>query len=63
MGRLGRLSDLEGVIAFLCSDAASFITGHILNVDGGWSTGGGFHQVAMLWETEPGHQDLSWGRR
>lgn len=62
MGRLGRPEDLEGVIAFLCSDAARFITGHILYVDGGWTTGGGFHQKAPIWESEPGRQDPNWGR-
>jgi NAD(P)-dependent dehydrogenase (short-subunit alcohol dehydrogenase family) len=63
MGRLGRPEDLEGVIAFLCSDAARFITGHILYVDGGWTTGGGFHVEPMLWETEVGRQNPDWGKR
>jgi NAD(P)-dependent dehydrogenase (short-subunit alcohol dehydrogenase family) len=62
MGRLGRPEDLEGSIAFLCSDAARFITGHILYVDGGWHTGGGFHQKPALWEAELGRQDANWGR-
>ncbi len=62
MGRLGRPEDLEGVIAFLCADAARFITGHILYVDGGWTTGGGFHQKPALWESELGRQDMNWGR-
>lgn len=62
MGRLGRPEDLEGVIAFLCSDASRFVTGHILYVDGGWTTGGGFHQKAALWESELGRQDPNWGR-
>jgi NAD(P)-dependent dehydrogenase (short-subunit alcohol dehydrogenase family) len=63
MGRLGRPEDLEGVIAFLCSDASRFITGHILYVDGGWTTGGGFHVEPMLWENDLGRQDPAWGRR
>lgn len=63
MGRLGRPEDLEGVIAFLCSDAARFITGHILYVDGGWTAGGGFHVEPVLWERELGRQDPDWGRR
>ncbi|MFN0147477.1 MAG: SDR family NAD(P)-dependent oxidoreductase [Dehalococcoidia bacterium] len=62
MGRLGRPEDLEGVIAFLCSDASRFVTGHILYVDGGWTTGGGFHQKPALWESELGRQDMNWGR-
>jgi NAD(P)-dependent dehydrogenase (short-subunit alcohol dehydrogenase family) len=37
MGRLGRTEELADAIVFLASDAASFINGHILNVDGGKS--------------------------
>lgn len=62
MGRLGRPDDLEGVIAFLASDAARFVTGHVLYVDGGWTAGGGYHQVPPPWETSPGRQDPDWGR-
>jgi NAD(P)-dependent dehydrogenase (short-subunit alcohol dehydrogenase family) len=35
MGRLGHSEELANAIVFLASDEASFITGHILNVDGG----------------------------
>ena len=35
MGRLGRSEELANAIVFIASDEASFITGHILNVDGG----------------------------
>jgi NAD(P)-dependent dehydrogenase (short-subunit alcohol dehydrogenase family) len=35
MGRLGLSDELANAIVFIASDEASFITGHILNVDGG----------------------------
>ena len=35
MRRFGRLEDLGGAAVFLCSDAAAYITGQILYIDGG----------------------------
>ena len=35
LGRLGDPADVAGAVRFLCSDAASFITGEVLLVDGG----------------------------
>jgi NAD(P)-dependent dehydrogenase (short-subunit alcohol dehydrogenase family) len=34
MGRPGRTEEVGRVVAFLCSDAASFISGHSLAIDG-----------------------------
>jgi NAD(P)-dependent dehydrogenase (short-subunit alcohol dehydrogenase family) len=39
MGRPGQPQDLVGAFVFLCSDAASYITGANIPVDGGWSIG------------------------
>jgi 2-deoxy-D-gluconate 3-dehydrogenase len=36
LGRWGLPADLAGPVVFLASDAASYVTGHVLAVDGGW---------------------------
>lgn len=35
VGRLGEVQDTISAIAFLANDAASFVTGHLMLVDGG----------------------------
>jgi NAD(P)-dependent dehydrogenase (short-subunit alcohol dehydrogenase family) len=40
MRRFGRIEELVGAAVFLASDAASFVTGHLLAVDGGFLASG-----------------------
>jgi NAD(P)-dependent dehydrogenase (short-subunit alcohol dehydrogenase family) len=40
MRRFGELEELVGAVVFLASDAASFVTGHLLVVDGGFLASG-----------------------
>ncbi|RDI68483.1 SDR family NAD(P)-dependent oxidoreductase [Nocardia pseudobrasiliensis] len=37
IGRIGRPEEIAETVAFLCSDAASFITGALVAADGGWT--------------------------
>jgi NAD(P)-dependent dehydrogenase (short-subunit alcohol dehydrogenase family) len=38
LGRLGSPGDVAAAVDFLSSDDATYITGHVLVVDGGWLT-------------------------
>jgi len=37
MGRMGEVTDLQGSVVYLASEASDFMTGHDLVIDGGYS--------------------------
>jgi NAD(P)-dependent dehydrogenase (short-subunit alcohol dehydrogenase family) len=37
MGRIGQAAEIAQAVIFLCSDAASYITGQSLAIDGGYT--------------------------
>ncbi len=37
LGRIGTPEDVAGAVSWLCSDAAGFVTGQVLSVDGGFA--------------------------
>ena len=46
MRRFAALREISAAVAFLLSDDAAFITGHVLRADGGGSIGGATPQAA-----------------
>jgi len=39
LGRAGKKEEICGAVVFLASEAANYITGHVLTIDGGWTAG------------------------
>jgi 3-oxoacyl-[acyl-carrier protein] reductase len=39
LGRAGGTTDIANAVLYLASDEASYVTGHVLVVDGGWTAG------------------------
>jgi len=37
LARMGQPEDIAGIVTFLASDQASYITGQVIVVDGGWT--------------------------
>jgi NAD(P)-dependent dehydrogenase (short-subunit alcohol dehydrogenase family) len=52
LGRAGRADEVATVIAFLCSDAASYVSGCDILVDGGLRSNTAWHQ--------PSEQKIAW---
>ena len=52
-GRLGRTADVAAAVAFLCSDAASYVTGTELTIDGGYGLN------LVRYDDRPGRGDNS----
>jgi len=52
LGRIGKPEEVAATIHFLVSEDASYITGQVVSVDGGWSTGTSMIAFEMAMATE-----------
>jgi NAD(P)-dependent dehydrogenase (short-subunit alcohol dehydrogenase family) len=57
LGRFGRVDDYAGVVAFLASDDARFVTGQTVPVDGGTLAASGWYarEDGKGWTNMPDH--------
>jgi NAD(P)-dependent dehydrogenase (short-subunit alcohol dehydrogenase family) len=48
LGRFGTVADVASTALFLASDEASYLTGQVLGVDGGFLAGGVIERPAQI---------------